>query len=402
MYFNFQLDMASRKESTHEPPNKRGKSFHCDVSPEITPKKTLLEALKGVENEIKKLGDDSLRKRLENLRGQVQDLLEYQEIQNKNLWDEINSLKKEVESQKTKNEKLQKEVESQKTENEKLQKELSVVEATWLWEAHLARFVVDSSKKIYRSGKFSQMEKYLRGLKKPIGNRWTEIQRKLTNWTDEHQKVVDTLRIERNRKVHPYLSDLDLVESEIETTMSPEWKNVMKDMLDILKMTASLMKFGRLAKRYEWDKHLPSIEETHTRALEEIISWDRNFEQIEGLQNIEHEDAKEFLAKYVNNRRTINHYYFIVNCIRHENSERLGKLAWQFEESLTNSDAISMEHGEALEKLKKLLPNPGNEDNVTVLDYDIAKLHIPDFLPKRLWKHGIEIVENYESNVRIK
>ncbi|CAB4019232.1 Hypothetical predicted protein, partial [Paramuricea clavata] len=272
------LDMVSRKESTHEPPNKRRKSSHCDVSPENTPKKTLLEALKGVENEIKKLGDDALRKRLENLRGQVQDLLEDQEIQNKKLWDEINSLKKEVESQKTK--------------NEKLQKELAVVEATWLWEAHLARFVVDSSKKIHKSGKFSQMENYLMGLKNPMGNRWTEIQRKLNIWTDEHQKVVDTLRIERNCKVHPYLSDLDLVESEIETTMSPEWKNVMKDMLDILKMTTSLMKFGRLAKCYKWGRRRSPTQEEPKRALNEIILWDRNFDQIDGLQNIKHEDAK--------------------------------------------------------------------------------------------------------------
>ena len=401
MYFNFQLNMASRKDSTHEPPNKRGKSSHSDVSPEITPKKTLLEALEGVENEIKKLGDDSLRKRLENLRGQVQDLLQHQEIQNKSLWDEIDSLKKEVESQKTENEKLQKDMESQKTENEKLQKELAVVEATWLWEAHLARFVVDPSKEIHKGGRFSQMKRYLSGLKNPIGNRWDEIQCKLKNWTDEHQNVVDTLRIERNCKIHPYLSDLDLVESEIETTMSPEWKNVMKDMLDKLKMTTSLMKFGRLAKCYKWGRRRSPTQKEPKEALQEIISWDRDFDQIDGLQNIKHDDAKRHIAKYINDC-TIDHYYFIVNSIRHGNSKRLGKLAWQFEESLTNSDAISMEHSEALEKLKKLLPNPGNEDNVTVLDYDIAKLHIPDFLPKRLWKHGIEIVENYESNVRIK
>ncbi|CAB4040048.1 Hypothetical predicted protein [Paramuricea clavata] len=203
-------------------PRRGGKALlSCDVPPKIIPKETLLQALKRVENAIKKHGDDSLRKRLENLRGQVQDLLEDQEKENKNLWDEINSLKKEVENQ--------------KTENEKLQKELAVGEATQLFQAHLARFVVDSSEKIYPRG----------------------------------------------------------------------------------------------------------------------------------------------------------------------NSKRFGKLAWEFKESLPNFDAISIEHGEALEELKKLLPNPGSEDNVTVLDYDIAKLHIPDFLPKRLWKHGIEIVENYETKVRI-
>jgi hypothetical protein len=378
---------SSKEESTREPPKKRGKSSSCDVPPKITPKETLLQALKGVENAIKKHGDNSLRERLENLRGQVQDLLEHQEKENKNLWDEINSLKKEVENQ--------------KTENEKLQKELAVGEATQLFQAHLARFVVDSSEKIYPRGTFNQMEKYLRRLKNPTGNRWTEIQRRLTVWTDEHQEVVDNVKIGRDCKAHPYLTDLDLVESEIEETMSPDWKNMMKDMLDILKMTASLMKFGRLAKRYEWDRHLPLFHKARTRVLNEIISWDRNFEQIKGLQNIEHDDAKEYLTKYVSNRRTIDHYYFIVNFVRQGNSKRLGKLAWEFKESLPNLDAISIEHGEALEELQRLLPNPGNADNVTVLDYDIAKLHIPDFLPKRLWKHGIEIVENYETKVRI-
>jgi hypothetical protein len=85
----------------------------------------------------------------------------------------------------------------------------------------------------------------------------------------------------------------------------------------------------------------------------------------------------------------------IVDFIKDENSKRLGKLAWEFEKGLPNVDEISTDHRDALEKLKRLLPNPNDEGNVTVLDHTIAKLHIPDFLPKRLWKHGLEILEEY-------
>ncbi len=81
----------------------------------------------------------------------------------------------------------------------------------------------------------------------------------------------------------------------------------------------------------------------------------------------------------------------IVDYIKSTNSKRLGKLAWE----MAKGHLPSEEHGEALAELKQLLPSPHDEGNVEELNKIRAKLHIPDFLPKSLWKHGIEIVEEY-------
>lgn len=56
---------------------------------------------------------------------------------------------------------------------------------------------------------------------------------------------------------------------------------------------------------------------------------------------------------------------------------------------------MTKEEKEALNGLKDLLK--AGKRNVTVLDRTIAKLHIPDFLPKKLWKHGLKIVDEYPN-----
>ncbi len=368
------------RQSTLESPPKRKKPDDDDIQPT---KEIFLRRIEDIEDDIKKLKNDTLlrndtlEERVKELRRQVEVVIQTKDEQIKNLDEEIKSLKKEVESLKAK--------------NESLEKAFVVAQATWVWEAHLARFVVDSEQKIYPIGQYRQMTKYLDELNNFTHDYWTEIQRTLTDWTDEHWEVVDNVRIARNCVAHPYLIDLDLVESEIEATMPPESQVLMTDMLDMLRMTTSLMKFGRLAQVYEWNNH----NGVNARALKCIRSWDRKFEEIDGLQNIDHDKAKQYLAKYVSNSRTISHYYFIVDSIKDGNGKRLGKLAWEFEERLPNVGEISTDHLVALEKLKRLLPNPNNEGNVTVLDRTVAKLHIPDFLPKRLWKHGLEILEKY-------
>ena len=128
------------------------------------------------------------------------------------------------------------------------------------------------------------------------------------------------------------------------------------------------------------------------RALNDLISWDRKFEQSNGLQNIQHAEAKEYLAKYVNRGIMTNHYFYIVDFIKDGNSKRLGKLAWKIEASGSFRGLFTI-HDEALNVFKKLLPNP--EDECVYLEEAIAKLHVPDFLPKDFWKHGMEMVERY-------
>jgi hypothetical protein len=396
--FKFQPDMACtesspRKQSTFDTPKKKRKRDHHDEEPKIT-KETLLKVLEGVENEITKLGQETLQERLNELRGQVKVVLENQEEEIRRLCDQVRNLEKEVESQKAKIENLEKEVESQKAKNANLEEALAVARATWVWELHLARFVVDSSEKIYESYWIDQMEIYLKNVN-PRPNRFTKIQDKLTEWTTKHWNLVYRVRNERNYMAHPNLIHLDLVESEIKRR-HPEHQKLLRDMLDELKMTASLMKFGRLADFYIRNKLFPTQGERGKRgdALTNISSWNCHFEDIGGLQNIEHEEAKRYLAKYVDDRRMIDHYVFIVDFIKDGNSKRMGKLALEIEGS-GMLDGLSTEYGEVLNQLKKLLPNRSDESVVKGLDKAVAKLHVPDFLPKHLWKHGIEIVEKY-------
>ena len=104
-----------------------------------------------------------------------------------------------------------------------------------MWEAHLARFVVDHAQKIYQSGRFRQMENYLKK-RKPERNLWAEIQIKLVNWTDQHWMVIKDVRSERNSIAHPSFIDLDDLEQSELKNMSPSDREQMKDMFDILKM----------------------------------------------------------------------------------------------------------------------------------------------------------------------
>ena len=45
--------------------------------------------------------------------------------------------------------------------NKELMKWLAIAQATWAWEAHLARFVVDSSQIIKKFDRFKQMNRHL-------------------------------------------------------------------------------------------------------------------------------------------------------------------------------------------------------------------------------------------------
>ena len=379
---------SDERPFTFEPPEKKKKYHHDYEHPEIT-KETLLQAFKDTEKEIKKLNQRNLVTRLEELRVQVTAALDGHSDDIKRLNAEIVTLNKQVVKMlKTKNDELN-------NENERLVNKLAVAQAMWKWEAHLARFVTKPRIKIYEYGRFKQMQKHLPKVK-PENNLWTKIQKHYGQWTTEHWEMINIVRNERNGIAHPDLIDLDLVESEI-LKMSPDFQKLVQEMLAMLKTTASLMKFGRLAKFFRQNKLFPSgnvgSEVMDQEALKDIISWDRKFEEIDGLQNMEHKEAKEVLAKYVNQPERITQYFLIVDFIKRENETPLGRLAWEFE--IRSSSGIRNEEIEALIELKKLAPK--NESTARVLDATIAKLHIPDFLPKHLWKHGLKIVEKYSK-----
>jgi hypothetical protein len=97
---------------------------------------------------------------------------------------------------------------------------------------------------------------------------------------------------------YPNLYDLDLIESVIEKEMNRQCRDRMRDMLKILKTLASLMKFGRLATKF------PPAELEHfgENALNVVKSWNQPFEDIDGLLNFEHDEAKKYIEIWVNDR----------------------------------------------------------------------------------------------------
>ena len=367
-------------KSHYKPQEKRVKR-QGEEQPQIT-KETLLKALDSVESEIEKSVDNKpLQDQLKELRIQVEGVLSNQEKEIKDLYRKIRKLEQD-------NEKLE-------ARNKKMEKTLAVAQATWIWEKHVTRFVIDPRQKVFKSDWVLQMETFLhkKGTKQ---NLWAKIQKKLkTSWTTEHWHGINRVRTERNGMAHPDLIDLDFVESELEE-MYPERRKQMMDMLEQLKMTAALMKFGRLASEYPTEESFflqggRKIKE----ALEQIRSWDRRFEQIDGLQNIEHVEATGYLAKYID-PSVITSYHEIVEYIKKRNRKRLGKLAENIAKRY-HPDEMSTEN-EVLEILQdyKMSDECGEaNENFIGIPYDIAKLHIPDFLPKRLWKVGFQILENY-------
>ena len=371
----------------YEPPKKRRKRYH-EEQPKIT-KETLLKALKDAEDEINRFGNQTLQPRLQELRRQVEGVLSNKEKEMKDLYDKIVKLQQD-------NKNLKKRVEKLRAKNKRMEKTLAVAQATWVWEKHVARFVIDPSEKFYKSDWIEQMEKFLKKIEKKKDvkqNRWKKIQDKLKTWTQEHWVGIRCVRNERNAVAHPDLIDLDLVKSELKN-MFPKRRKQMKDMLEQLKMTASLMKFGRLTKYY-CAKHQSFVLEGKKKrkdALVDIISWDRKFEDIDGLQNIKHDEAKNYLAKYVD-PTMVSYYDDIVDHIKERNGKCLSKLARNIAKHYGPEEGSKK--SKALRALQDLHDRSRRDERIKDLPCDIAKLHIPDFLEKHLWKAGIKIVEDY-------
>ena len=170
-------------ESHYEPKEKRVEKQQ-EEQPQIT-KETLLKALDAVESEIKKSVDNKpLQDRLKESRIQVEGVLSNQEKEIRDLSRRIRKLEKD-------NEKLE-------AQNKKTEKTLAVAQATWIWEKHVTRFVIDSDQKFYKSDWIVQMKEFLRE-RRTKQNLWNKIQTKLkTSWTTEHWAGISRVRTERN------------------------------------------------------------------------------------------------------------------------------------------------------------------------------------------------------------
>lgn len=345
----------------------------------------LIEKIKSIENEITNI---ELKKRLEELLERVYVFLRKQQNKIKIPQSDIQNLKDEVEIL--------------GREKETIETKFIVAEITWRFDAHVARFVVDDPvENIEEFGTFRQMHDYLR-VRQPTHNYWEELQTKLSiNWSRWHESLKFELRKDRNEIARPpFIADLDDLDQLAEfKKLSKYDKERMNDIVNMLKMTASLMKFGRLAayldrtsRRCLFFSRPQQEKRKINQVLTTIVSWNRNFEDIKkGLQNVEHEKAKECVQKYINDSTVEDYYFLIFDFIKEENAKRLGKLAWNIAERCSPDEGSN--ESEALIALQDLLHKP--DEKVKEILWELAKLHIPDFLPKRLWKGGIEIVENY-------
>ena len=340
----------------------------------------ILATLENLENEI---ANTDLKERLQQLRERIHVFF-------KKLQDNIKILQSDVQS-------LKKDVKNLKRENETI----VMAQITWAFDAHMARFVVDDpGEHMKEFGTFRQMYDYL-DVRKPPHNYWEEIRRKLSiKWLDGHRSLKYELREGRNEIAHRSLTDLDDLDQLAEfKKLSKYDKERMADMVKMLKMAASLMKFGRLAtslNRTSTRRLFFNLSRREKRKIEQAFTtiklWDRKYEDImKGLQNIEHEKAKECLKTYIGDSTIENYYFRIFDFIKEENSEHLGKLAWNIAERSPPEEKTS--ESEALIILQELFEEP--DEKVQELPRDLAKLHIPDFLPKHLWKAGIKIVEDY-------
>ena len=366
----------------------------------ITPiKEAFLNSLEDIENELKKTcHTKKLGERLQELRRHVNDFFKNEERRENNMQKEIENLSKQIR-------KLEDDLKKEKEKNKELEKALSLAQATWAWEKHLARFVVDPSISIDPTSWRDQMDDYLNEANTET-NRLVRIRntdkkemkeeekREEESWRNKQWRVIKNIRRERNGMAHPSLFNLKFVELEI-TKMSSGKQQFLQNMMDELKMTASLMKFGRLAKYMQSLTENVRSKKWNECVMNDIISWDRKFEEIDGLQNIEHEEAKGYLEKYVGNPSMVQPYFCIVDAIKQENREHLGKMAWRIK-----LPKDSMEYDEALSCLKGLVA-PHQERNSpkgrVILSAAIAKLHVPDFLNEDLWEVGIKLVDKFFS-----
>ena len=131
-------------------------------------------------------------------------------------------------------------------------------------------------------------------------NLWKRITSNIGRWTKDHWYMVNTVRRERYGIAHTHFIDLDHIEAQ-QTEEFSDFSQQVQDMLDILKTTADLMKFGRSARFYEENKknkNFPYLRLTSAEkdVLKLKISWDRNFERIDGLQPVEQEIGKTGLG----------------------------------------------------------------------------------------------------------
>ena len=371
------------------------------LSPE---EQNILRSLSEIEREVEALGNEGLQKQLKTLTKRVNDFFKTQR-------DSIDRLRKEV---------------SDLKEKVKLYKSaFSQAQATWIWESHTTRFVLPPDEPHQALAQYNQMKEFLKAKKDEEAlKRWENLQRVLDfEWTNGHYHFVKSTREKRNYVAHPHIFDLGGEEESWKDTVSEKEKKYIDDLLNMLKMAASLMKCGKLVKDYLVNKRKRpfrdiSFKDKEKETLKMIASWDRNLECVQRgrLYCMKYDDAMVYVKKYVRGEYSV--CANVVKKIKNENRDRLANLALKFDcllrrrfcykegdihelktehshweelMKITKEKVWDPKHDDALNEMKSLLSPQSRCENIS--DPEIAKCVIPDFLKEPLWSYALDIVD---------
>lgn len=309
-------------------------------------------------------------------------------------------------------------------------------------EMHVAAFVLPPGTTIAKSDGFGQIKKFAENNSNDTTS-WKILQKQCgMKWQYDHEESKRELILTRNIEAHHKKFDLAVL-TDAMIDQLPHYKKQCQDFVRLFKTVDSLLKFGMLASE---------LCETHENAMRKRFSGSKEHidllhtiknecyrRGVHYLQDIETEEAKQYLTKYFLEKDiqfSVPGLNGAINLIKEVNRPRLGQLVKKNEMAVASSllqnpakltfDAVdkelskgmtrkesvwktakrwkeltggkewSRDHSAAIYELKKM-PAKKQSGEVDPLPIQIAQLHLPDFLDKSLWKAGSDILEIFEK-----
>ena len=307
-------------------------------------------------------------------------------------------------------------------------------EAMKMIEVHVATFVFPVDTKIAKSDGFGQINECAKD--KTSKRNWKILQDLCgMQWQDGHVTSKNQLIASRNKEAHHKKFDLALLTKAMIDQL-PHYKKQCQDFVSLFEKVNSLMKFGMLAsEKCIFDAVKRNFSKEHIDLIHAIKM--ECYRDVYYLQDIEIEQAKRHLVEYFAKRSIpTSGLADIIDVIKETNRLRLGQLVKQSEmqiassllqnpaqttfddvdkklaknktkneftrrsanrwKLLTEGKEWSEDHSTAIRELKNMPAKKQNE-KVDPLPIHIAQLHLPDFLDKKLWKAGSDVLEIFEK-----
>ena len=378
---------------------------------------------------IQKLKESVCRGNLSGLRKEIEDIHQKGITVRNKIDQDRGDKQKEIKELEERVSALEKEIGILRDQVKRLQKNVDTIDAgnvMKIIENHVVTFVLPPNKKIADIDAINQMLEYVE--KNKICGTWIILQNQcnIKLWTREHSKTLKKFVHNRNDYAHHKKFDLALL-GEALINLMPHREQHIKDWFTLFVKVDCLLKIGILASELV-DRD--DISKAHIAMLDIIAR--ECYRNVQCLQDIEIEEAKEHLVKYFGDKK-IPLSDDITSVIKTTNRPRLGKLVkinelgivssifqkpairtldqlnyiltegkpnsttkeaevWK---QLTADKMWTQHHRIAMIQLKKLVSD-NQYDMVDFLPIHIAKLHIPDFLGKELWDAGSDILDIFD------